>query len=137
MWDGNVGQLHAVKHRRVYVWSGQTGENIHNDDKRETLKKSWVRFKCFRNGRNCSFNENYDGAVAVDGMVDGWYRSKRSKNLKNVAERVKSRQTRKKKERVKRGGGEGYERKRGRRKLRQFAKNLFSLNVEFRCNAET
>lgn len=41
MSDGNVGQLHAVEHTitRAYVWSDQTGENIHNDDKRETLEK--------------------------------------------------------------------------------------------------
>lgn len=81
--DGNVGRLHAVKYTltRAYVWSDQTGENIHNDDKRETLKKSWVRFKCFRNGRNCSFNENYDGAVAVDGSErDGrWMVQKQTK----------------------------------------------------------
>lgn len=95
MSDSNVGQLHIVKHTLTHanLWSDQAGENIHNDE-RETWKKSWARFKCFRNERNSIFNENYDGAVVVDvvvrGMVDRWFRSKRSKNLENVAEREKS-----------------------------------------------
>lgn len=101
-------QLNTPLH--AYVWSDQAGENIHNDDKREPLKKkNWERFKCFRNGRNCSFNENYDGAVAVDGSerdgsVDRWFRSKRSKNLENVAEREKSRWDLKKGRMTKEGG---------------------------------
>lgn len=130
-------QLNTPLH--AYVWSDQAGENIHNDDKREPLKKkkkNWERFKCFRNGRNCSFNENYDGAVAVDGSerdgsVDRWFGSKRSKNLENVAEREKSRWDLKKGRMTKEG------RVREDARCDNFTKKIyFFFSVQFRCNAE-
>jgi hypothetical protein len=66
MSDGNVGQLHAVEHTHTCGRIKQVRIFI-TTTSGETLKKSWARFKCFRNGRNCSFNENYVGAVTVDG----------------------------------------------------------------------
>jgi len=83
------------------VWSSQADENIHNNDKRETLKKKAGRDLNVSGTREIAASTRITMALSPSmverGMVDRWFRSKQSKNLENVAEREKSRRTWKKK----------------------------------------
>lgn len=126
-----VGQLHAVEHTHTCGRIKQVRIFI-TTTSGETLKKSWARFKCFRNGRNCSFNENYVGAVTVDGSErDG--RSLGDSEANEVKIRRMSLNARKILLDLKK---KGRKRRRAEKDATISRKKIY-FSVEFCCNAET